>query len=184
MKNPTREEIEKLYDTYGMYDNIKKHCRQVARIARYLAEEIVQHDVDLPVDEIEQGALLHDIAKTQCLIGKRSGHEKEGAEILRKEGYPELAKYAEMHGCSFLYDEKSTYTWETLPLKYKIIIASDARVKNYTIVSLEERFAYLRERYPDKITYQETVKRYIKEFYAELQSTYGIDPTLSVLMKE
>ena len=86
----------------------------------------------------------------------------EGAyEIIKEEGYPEVANVAAAHG--FMSEPK---TWEEKILNY-----ADKRVKHSEIVSLRERFDDLHERYgPHNVVDYDVELRDEKEkLYFELE---------------
>jgi len=97
-----------------------------------------------PKDAVLAGALLHDIAKTKCLQ-ERCQHAQVGAAICRDLGYPEVAAMVGHHvnlpashvdAC-----RRGVFTGSEL------VYYSDKRVKHDSIVSLDERLAYILEKY-------------------------------------
>lgn len=175
MALPTEKEIEALYDKYEMYDNIKKHSKQVARIAVFVTKQLISQGVSLPLEEIEKGALLHDIAKTICLKNNLGEHNALGAQIMFDEGFPELAPYVFLHTSNIISEKNGIEKWFAQPLQYKIVILGDAHVKNFTIVSLDERFQYLHERYPHLVHTFGATKEAITEFKNRLEKKYNLD---------
>lgn len=185
MTLPTHKEIEQLYEKYEMYDNIKKHSRAVAKIAVFVTKQLIAKGVQLPLEEIECGALLHDIAKTKCLKNEEKGvHNKIGSKILEAEGYPELAKYSYFHSSDIILEKNGVEKWHALPLKYKILILSDSHVLNFTIVTIEERFDYLYVRYPYHKTRFDLTFGAIKQLKLDLQKKYDLDVEFTTLNTE
>ena len=92
------------------------------------------------------GALLHDIAKTECLDGN-CRHAERGREICEEHGYPEIGFIVGEHVIlsSFTPEE---YKCGRFPAR-EIVYYADKRVKHHTIVSLSERLAYIIDRYSD-----------------------------------
>ncbi|MEJ2690042.1 MAG: HDIG domain-containing protein [Deltaproteobacteria bacterium] len=138
---PTPEECFQRMQQYGMLAHIKNHSIVVARIAEYLASELNAADGEsfsLPLTVA--AALLHDIGKTQCLENGND-HAQLGKEICLTHRYTELAPIVGepvvlkngMPGCSLSEKE--------------IVYYADKRVNHDVIVSLEERLAYIMERY-------------------------------------
>lgn len=78
----------------GCSDEVLSHCLAVERKAMELAKHIRAngHRVDLRL--VRLGALLHDIGRSLTHDIK---HGIIGAELLRKRGFGELAKFAERH---------------------------------------------------------------------------------------
>ena len=64
---PTEKECFDLMVQYQMLDNIREHSIVVADIVRAITSGLVDSGVQLSVEKAVAGALLHDIAKTQCL---------------------------------------------------------------------------------------------------------------------
>jgi uncharacterized protein len=134
---PPTEDIPRLWDRYGMLDNIREHSRVVCAVALRLTDWLKEANVRLDRRAVEVGALLHDIAKTQCL-GTSRRHDQEGEQLMRDLGYPELAYLVGVH--------------VRLPNPHPIdesfiVYYADKRVKHDTIVGLPQRFAYIADRY-------------------------------------
>ncbi len=122
---------------YGMLENIKAHSIMVARVARLLADNLRGAELDMGL--VVSGALLHDIAKTQCLNSDRS-HAREGAEIVVKVGYDEVAEIVAEH----------VVLGRTTPgiiVEKQIVYYADKRINHDQVVSLEARLAYILDRY-------------------------------------
>lgn len=71
------------------------HSKAVQKVALKMAKDILDLDINL----IKIGSILHDIGRFSCppKTALSIKHGIKGAEILRKEGYEELAKIAERH---------------------------------------------------------------------------------------
>ena len=120
-----------------MLANIRAHSLMVARVARLLAAGLAGSRLDM--DLIVSGALLHDIAKTQCLNSNRN-HALEGEEIVLKHGYNELAEIVAEH----------VVLGRTTPGKIvekQVVYYADKRINHDKVVSLDERLAYILDRY-------------------------------------
>jgi putative nucleotidyltransferase with HDIG domain len=120
--------------------HIRRHSQMVARVALFLANHLNQNGGRLNQELIESAGLLHDIAKSRC-IRTGENHAKVGAEILQERGYPALAPIIEEHIFLDPAQVEGPLT-ESLLINY-----SDKRVKHDEIVSLEERFSDLIDRY-------------------------------------
>jgi len=83
-------------DEYGMLENIKAHSFVVARVAELLTRNLQACGLDLPLDAIIAGALLHDIGKTECLHNCND-HAQVGKEICLKHGFSDLAEMVGQH---------------------------------------------------------------------------------------
>ena len=144
---PSPEQIRGWWDDYGMLENIKRHSERVCQVALLLYAWLDRAGVELFRPAVEAGALAHDIAKAQCL-GTRRSHAKEGGEILEQKGYPELAYLVRNH----VYLSPDHPLDETMVVTY-----ADKRVNHDTVVSLDDRFAYILgnygQKYPEHIPY-------------------------------
>lgn len=134
---PDRAEIDRLWNRYGMLDNIREHSRVVTAVALLVTDWLAQAGVQLNRRAVEAGALLHDIAKTPCL-GTETRHDRQGETILTKLGYPELGYLVRSH---VVLPEGEPLD-ETMVVNY-----ADKRVNHDQLVNLEERFAYIAGRY-------------------------------------
>lgn len=102
------EHCDRLIDRYYPAGTLRrdiylKHCRSVAALAIELNNRLTE---PLPVKDVEEAAMIHDIgicltdAPSIGCFGKAPyiAHGVLGAELLRKEGYSEqLARVAERH---------------------------------------------------------------------------------------
>ena len=130
-------------DDYAMYENIRAHSLQVARVSSVLYEGLVTHGTaqNIPPQElILAGALLHDIAKTICLK-KGCRHATVGYEICIELGYPEIADIVGQHVILSSYNE-GLYDRGQFNAA-AIVYYADKRVRHEEIVSLDDRLAYI-----------------------------------------
>jgi uncharacterized protein len=134
---PDREEIARLWNRYGMLDNIREHSQVVTAVALLVTDWLARAGVRLNRRAVEAGALLHDIAKTPCL-GTETRHDHEGQAILTELGYPELGYLVRSH---VVLPEGEPLD-ETMVVNY-----ADKRVNHDQLVNLEDRFAYIAGRY-------------------------------------
>ncbi len=128
-----------------MLENIRAHSYVVARVAEALIKGFDGREAQrLDLSLIHAGALLHDIAKTQCIV-EECNHALVGKEICLTNGYPEIGEIVAEHVIlhSFSVDN---YLQGVFSAK-DIIYYADKRVRHDHIVSLEERLEYIIERY-------------------------------------
>ena len=156
---------------------IINHSLKVAEVAKYLAEKMKGNGVKLNVDLVEKSALLHDVAKFMTLdSGIR--HGIKGAEIMLEKGYPEIAKIVEEHALSEILKKGKLKSMES-----RIVYYADKRVTKDRLVSLDERFSYLRERYGIKSRHiLDTINACYepcKKLEQEIFSAAKADPELS-----
>lgn len=137
-----------LWDKYDMLPHIREHCRTVARVALDVASRAVARGCALDLDAVRAAALLHDLAKTYT-IRHGGGHAQLGAAWVREEtGNPALAQAVLFH-VSWPWSE-GPLAPEADPLRLPLIVSyADKRARHDQVVSLEERFADLMERYGD-----------------------------------
>ncbi|MDW7710231.1 MAG: HD domain-containing protein [Deferrisomatales bacterium] len=137
---PDRAECERLLDLHRVPAHIRRHSEQVSRVALRLARALASHGEHLDLALLEAAALLHDIAKADCLASHRD-HAVEGGAVLRREGYLAVAALVERHVELGPCDPRGPVT-EAEVLNY-----SDKRVRHDEVVSLAERFEDLVVRY-------------------------------------
>ncbi len=135
-------------DKYAMLDNIRAHSLMVTRVAHVLLEALsssTRTTAPLPADNLVMaGALLHDIAKTQCLENS-CDHARQGRDICLELGYPEVAEVVREH--VFLAEFSPRRYDQGYFLAKELVYYADKRVRHDEIVSLEERLDYILERY-------------------------------------
>jgi putative nucleotidyltransferase with HDIG domain len=138
---PSREECLALMEDQGMLPNIRSHSLQVARVAHTLTHHLLPAHPHLDMALVEAGALLHDIAKTECLKTKKR-HTERGAEILIERGFPRLAEIVAQHvRLSDGHGNRKSVS------EVEIVHYADKRVLHEDIVDLFTRFEDLKTRY-------------------------------------
>lgn len=138
---PTPDECLQILEDHGVPAHIRRHSEQVARVAQRLvgALRVATGDA-LDAERVVAGALLHDIAKADCLDSRRD-HAREGGQVLRSMGLGDLAPLVERHVELGTWDPAGRVT------EAEILNYSDKRVRHEQVVTLEERFLDLLERY-------------------------------------
>lgn len=143
------ELVKKIWDKYGLPENVRKHCIEVAKLALEIAEKAKAKGYDVDVEAVKLGALLHDIgrAKTHGLE-----HFVVSGEILRKEGVDEkIVKIAERHfSCGITAEEAKALGLperDFMPesLEEKIVAFADNLIFDRDRASFEEFFEKLKE---------------------------------------
>ena len=132
-----------LWRKYGMLPNVERHSRMVAQIATALATRAAGRGLPVRVDAVRASALLHDLAKTYCLLHGGS-HAQLGASWV----LAETRNYAIARGVLLHVH----WPWAVpagpgicaLPF---FVIYADKRVRHDACVTLEERFEDLIARY-------------------------------------
>jgi len=137
---PTIQTCFSLMDDYQMLPNIREHSIVVTKVAELLVQGFQRNGSSLDRDLTLAGALLHDIAKTQCLGDNDGNHAKMGREICLKHGYERVgeivASHVVLHG-----------NGEGDVTEKEIVYYADKRVNHNQIVSLEDRLAYINKTY-------------------------------------
>ena len=138
MITPTKEECFKILKDNNVPDNIIAHSKAVCDVAMKVADLLEKKNIHVNGDLIAAAALLHDVKKLS-----ENDHVIEGYEFIKSLGFPEVASLIKKHGLVHVQDEGFVpKTWEE-----KIVFYADKRVKNDKIVSVEQRFEYVKQRY-------------------------------------
>ncbi|MCE5244776.1 MAG: HD domain-containing protein [Syntrophobacteraceae bacterium] len=165
-------------DQVLMPPHIRRHSMMVAEIALYLARLLNQNSIRLNLQLVEAGALLHDIAKPRSLeTGEH--HNVLGASMLEAWGYPLLAPIVRDH---VTMDDARLNN----PITESVLVNyADKRVKHDQVVTIQERFADLVERYGKDREHRKYLMGKINQ-YAELERRIfehlAIGPTEPALM--
>jgi putative nucleotidyltransferase with HDIG domain len=137
---PDRTTCFQLMESYQMLPHIREHCAVVCTVALALANELNKNGEQLNLHEIEAAALLHDITKTNS-IRSRENHADTGAHLLRSLGYERIAQIVNAHISVSVMDANGRVTEE------EVVNYADKRVQHSTVVSLDQRFEDLMQRY-------------------------------------
>ena len=137
MAIPTKEQCLKILQDNNVPDNIIAHSKAVCDFAMKVVGLLEKKGINVNRGLIAAGALLHDIKKLSA------NHVIGGYELVKSLGFPEVATIIKKHGLYYLEDEEFIpQTWEE-----KIVFYADKRVKDDKIVSIGERFEYIKQRY-------------------------------------
>lgn len=140
MPIPSRIECLGLMDRVDMPPHIRRHSLMVAEIALYIGRLLNENSSRLDLPVLEAGALLHDIGKMQSFVtGER--HDELGARMLNQWGYMPLAPIVLEHASMDAVRLNGPIT-ESLIVNY-----ADKRVKHDQVVTVEDRFMDLIDRY-------------------------------------
>ncbi len=157
---------------YGMLPHIVDHSFQVTRVALYLAKELQKKGQRIDIRLVEAASLLHDLTKTESLR-TREDHAQTGAELLSGMGYERVGKVVAEHIHLLRGNDGSNISEE------EVVHYADKRVQHDRVVSLEERFNDLVDRYGKgkETTEQfENLKKVTLEIEVRIFSILGIDP--------
>ena len=135
-----REECIALLREEGVPDHIIHHSRVVAEVSVFIGRRLMEAGHPLDLRLIEAGALLHDVAKHRSIAGG-GDHALMGAELLRGLGQRELAEIVRYH-------VRLPEGWDLARIhEISVVHYGDKRVKHTQVVSLEERFDDILQRY-------------------------------------
>jgi len=141
-KLPTREQAINLLRESGCQENVIKHCEAVANLAIELAKKCIEKGVNVNLELVEIGALLHDIgrAKTHSVH-----HAIVGVQIARNLGLPEpiIAIIKRHVGGGITAQEAKRLGWPKdvyIPqtIEEKIVAYADKLIEGSKRVSIEE----------------------------------------------
>jgi putative nucleotidyltransferase with HDIG domain len=155
---PTKEECLRLMGKYGMLENIAAHSLEVARVALFISIELNKKGQRIDLGLVEAASLLHDLTKTECLRTKED-HAQTGSQVLKGMGYERVGEVVAQHIWLCKEGDPSSVSEE------EIVNYSDKRVMHDRIVSLEERFSDLKERYGRIQRAMDYLERLRKEIY-------------------
>ncbi len=127
-------------EQYGMLDNIIAHSIEVSKIALFLSGELNKRGQKIDLRLVEAASLLHDIAKTGCLRTKED-HTQAGYHLLKEIGYERVGEIVAQHVWLSREGDPLTVSEE------EVVNYADKRVRHDQIVTLEERFLDLKNRY-------------------------------------
>jgi uncharacterized protein len=140
MSIPSRTECFERMHEVEMPCHIRIHSAMVAEIALFLGQRLYNDYIQLDLELLEAGALLHDIGKPLSLsTGER--HSDLGAEMLDAWGYSAISPIVREH-VTMDFSRATGPITESLLVNY-----ADKRVKHDEIVTLEDRFEDLIVRY-------------------------------------
>ena len=166
---PTREECLRLMGEYRMLENIIAHSLAVAKVALFLSVELNKRGQRIDVRLVEAASLLHDLTKTECLKTKED-HAMTGSQLLKRIGYERVGEIVARHIWLGKECDPSSVCEE------EIVNYADKRVMHDRIVSLEERFRDLRERY-GKVGRAEDYMEHLRD------ETFGIESKIFLILQ-
>jgi uncharacterized protein (TIGR00295 family) len=172
-KLPAREECEKILKEQGCDGSVIAHCKMVERVAKVIADRLVERGHQIDSQLISVGALVHDIGR-----GRTHGidHAVQGAAIAKEKGWdPRLVRLIEVHiGAGLPANEAAALglpikDFIPLTLEEKVVAQADNLVSHdrrypvrHTIMTLESMGLF------------DGAKR-IKELHKELSDMCGVD---------
>jgi putative nucleotidyltransferase with HDIG domain len=127
-------------ELHKMPGHIRDHSVVVAKIARVLSRSLSLRGMSVSIERATAGALLHDIGKISALL-MGGDHCEIGRRICIEAECHEIAEIVSRHVRFAASGIPENITEE------EIVYYADKRVNHDSIVPLEERLAYIVERY-------------------------------------
>ncbi|NPV88964.1 HDIG domain-containing protein [Coprothermobacteraceae bacterium] len=173
------ERIERIYEKYKVSDHVRRHIDAVsigvARVVRFL----LRKGMMVNACELLVASLLHDVGRAKT---HNISHGVIGAEIAIAEGYEEpIPRMIERHiGAGLTAAEAKSMglppkDYVPVSLEEKILAAVDNLAMGDHLVTKEEFFAFVRNKFGSS----RVSERFIK-LYDELSDTLGVDLSLVV----
>ena len=136
----TRAQCLDLLHEFQMPPHVRRHSCLVAEVALFLGEHLNQNSSTLDLQLVEAAALLHDVGKMRSLQTGED-HARLGARMLEGMVHPAIAKIVGEH----IFLDSSQVDG---PLTESLLVNySDKRVKHDQVVSVEDRYHDLIDRY-------------------------------------
>ncbi len=140
---PDREECRALWDKYAMPDHIRAHSAMVAAYATCIAGILADRGAAIHVPSVLAAGLLHDLGKFHTIRHGGNHGQVGGAWVMGETRNPLVAQGV-LHHVRWPWDVDGNV--ESWLLAYCIIYA-DKRVMHDQVVTPEERYADLLDRY-------------------------------------
>jgi uncharacterized protein len=144
---PSREQALETLHNVGCAPNVIRHCEAVSKLAVEIAKACQKRGMNVDLELVEIGALLHDIGRAKT---HRIDHGVVGAEIARSKGLPEsIISIIENHPLAGITAEEakkfSLPVKDYLPrtLEERIITYADKRLEGGRIVDIEVTISHL-----------------------------------------
>ncbi len=159
--SPKRDFCLQLLEKHGVKDNILSHSLKVNEVAVFLGNKLVSNQELIDLQLLDRASLLHDLGKAETLNTQES-HSEKGFQIMSELGYPKIARAIRHHRLAFILESKFN-GWEDL-----LVFYADKRVLNNQIVTIEEIFKDLKERYGNQIENIEKAYPKVKDLERQL----------------
>jgi len=167
-KLPSREQALNFLRESGCSQNVIKHCEAVAELALEIAKKCVEKGLNVNLELVEIGALLHDIGRAKT---HNVHHAVAGAQIAKALGLPEpvIAIIKRHVGGGITAEEakklgwpKDVYTPQTI--EEKIVAYADKLIEGSKRVPIEETIEKFSKELPPQAVAR--VKRLHREMLA------------------
>jgi uncharacterized protein len=165
---PTLAKCYELMKHYAMLPNIVAHSEQVCRVAAAIMDHL-KDDACINREAVIFACLLHDITKTRSFKTKEH-HAISGGRLLAQLGFPAIGAIVAEH----VMMQDFQFAGELLDKE--IVCYADKRVMHDQIVTVQERFSDLLDRYgktPERISF----------INANSRQVYQLEEKISHFMK-
>ncbi len=140
---PGREDCRALWDKYAMPEHIRAHSAMVANFAFEIARLAKKAGADVHLPSVLAAGMLHDLGKMYSVTHGGSHAQLGGAWVRNETRNPYLAQGVIQH-VRWIWDiDETVDPW----LLAFCIIYADKRVMHDAVVTPEERYTDLLERY-------------------------------------
>lgn len=152
---PTRKQALQFLRKSGCKENVVRHCEAVAQLATEIAEACHENGLDVDLELVQAGALLHDIGRSKT---HSVHHAVIGAEIAKTFGLPEpIVSIIERHvGGGITAREarklgwpRGVYTPQTL--EEKIVSYADKLIEGSRRVPIEKTLDIFSQEFPSAV---------------------------------
>ncbi len=151
MRVPSKTACLRLICEMEMLEHIVAHSLKVARVAMVLVDHMDVRQVGIDRDRVQASALLHDITKTRSFTTGEN-HAETGGRFQTEMGFPKIGEIIRQHVKLDLYFASG------LPDEAEIVNYADKRVLHDQVVTLQDRMAYILERYGTQPRYREQIR--------------------------
>lgn len=135
---PTTEECIKLLDEFNVPENVRQHSFSVNKVSMFIAKKLKGKGININLDLVNAASLLHDLDKIETLYDMDQ-HGKLSQKWFNERNHSKVGEVVRRHKTM-----KYVKTWED-----KIVNYSDKRCSGGKIVSLKERYEYIRKTYAE-----------------------------------
>ena len=149
---PDDRQCAEYWDHFSMLENVAEHSLMVANIATFLAKRAKKAGMNVDVPTVRASALLHDIAKTYCILHGGNHSQLGGAWTVELTGNPAIASGVTHH---VYWPFELDITKYFAPLA---VIYADKRVNHTELVSIRQRFEDLVVRYGIPLGLRDKIK--------------------------
>ncbi len=163
---PSIDDCLNYMEEFAMYENIRRHSFMVARVADIILQGLQSaSSVTTPPSRalVVAGALMHDIAKTQC-IQEGCKHAEVGREICRELGLETIGEIVANHVVLSRFDQNAYKNGHFSAIE--LVFYADKRVKHDQVVPLSERLDYIIDKYSNNEAIKE---EYIRKNFEQCQ---------------